>query len=186
MTGIDISEPMLERARHRARQLDEPELELRQMDARELAFPTAVFDHVFAPYVISVVPEPEKVMTEIARVCKPGGTVIVVNHFHHPKQPVRWFEKALTPASQWLGFRLDVPIDVVTSTRGLRQISVVPVNSSANASFQEPVTPWACGAGAAGCAAAAGLTTMADTTALLTLAEKPRSRRPSETDRHSE
>lgn len=128
VTGIDISEPMLERARHRARQLEGPELELRQMDARKLAFPTAAFDHVLAPYVISVVPEPEKVMTEIARVCKPGGTVIVVNHFHHPKQPLRWFEKALTPASQWLGFRLDVPIDVVTSTSGLRRISVVPVN----------------------------------------------------------
>ncbi len=128
VTGIDISEPMLEQARQRAELLEGPDLELRQMDARELAFPTATFDHVLAPYVISVVPEPRKVMAEIARVCKPGGTVVVVNHFHHPRQPLRLFERALTPASQWIGFRLDVTMDVVTRTPGLRQVGVSPVN----------------------------------------------------------
>jgi phosphatidylethanolamine/phosphatidyl-N-methylethanolamine N-methyltransferase len=128
VTGIDISEPMLDQARQRAEVLEGLDLELRQMDAREIAFASATFDHVLAPYVISVVPEPQKVMAEIARVCRPGGTVIVVNHFHHPRQPLRLFEKALTPASQWVGFRLDVPMGVVTCTPGLRQIGVVPVN----------------------------------------------------------
>ncbi len=128
ITGIDISEPMLEQARGRAEVSDGLDLELRQMDARKLAFPAEMFDHVLAPYVISVVPEPARVMAEIVRVCKPGGTVIVVNHFRHHRQPLRWLEKSLTPVSQWAGFRLDVAMDVVTSTPGLRPLKVVPVN----------------------------------------------------------
>ena len=119
ITGIDISEPMLEQARQRADALGRENVTLRVMDAREIRFPDASFDHVLAPYVISVVPEPNKVMSEIRRVCKPGGTVIVVNHFLSPSPIVGFAEKLLTPVSQWIGFRMDLPVDVVTSTPGL-------------------------------------------------------------------
>jgi len=128
VTGIDISEAMLDRAREREEALGRSDIDLRLMDARELTYPDATFDHVLAPYVISVVPEPRKVMAEIRRVCKPGGTVVVVNHFNHRNPVVRSVEGLLTPASQWIGFRLDLPLEVVTTTRGLETISVQRVN----------------------------------------------------------
>jgi phosphatidylethanolamine/phosphatidyl-N-methylethanolamine N-methyltransferase len=128
VTGIDISEAMLDRAREREEALGHSDIDLRLMDARELTYPDATFDHVLAPYVISVVPEPRKVMAEIRRVCKPGGTVVVVNHFHSRNPVVRAVEGLLTPASQWIGFRLDLPLEDVTSTPGLETVSVQRVN----------------------------------------------------------
>jgi len=128
ITGIDISEAMLAQARERAEQLKRPDIDLRVMDARELTYPDATFDYVLAPYVISVVPEPRKVMTEICRVCKPGGTVLVVNHFRSRNRVVRALETLLTPASQWVGFRLDLPIEHVTDTMGLEVARVERVN----------------------------------------------------------
>lgn len=128
ITGVDISEPMLVQARERAEAMGRSDVDLRLMDARELAFPEAAFDHVLAPYVISVVPEPHRVMAEIRRVCKPGGRVMVVNHFLSPNPVLRLIEHALTPASRWIGFRLDLPIESVTDTPGLRTVEIERVN----------------------------------------------------------
>jgi phosphatidylethanolamine/phosphatidyl-N-methylethanolamine N-methyltransferase len=128
ITGIDISEAMLGQARERAEELGRTDVDLRLMDARKLGYPDATFDHVLAPYVVSVVPEPRQVMAEIRRVCKPGGTVLVVNHFRHRSWAVRPLEGLLTPATQWIGFRLDLPLEVVTGTPGLETVRVERVN----------------------------------------------------------
>ena len=128
VTGVDISEPMLEQARRRAERLDRRDLDLQLMDARDLVFADASFDHVLAPYVISVVPEPRRVMDEICRVCKPGGTVAVVNHFRSSLAPLGFLERLLTPASQWIGFRMDLPLAVVTDTAGLEVVDRRAVN----------------------------------------------------------
>lgn len=128
VTGIDISESMLNQAEERAETLDGLEIDLHRMDARSLEFPDGTFDHVLAPYVISVVPEPERVMAEIVRVCKPGGTIHVVNHFESPIAPVRWFERIFTPLTQWIGFRMDLPTEIVSSTEGLVVDGVEQVN----------------------------------------------------------
>jgi len=128
ITGIDISEPMLERARQRVERIGRQGVELRLMDARELHLADASFDHVLAPYVMSVVPEPERVMAEISRVCKPGGTVIVVNQFGSRFAPLALLERWLTPISQWIGFRLDLPLATVTEAAGLELVSVERVN----------------------------------------------------------
>jgi ubiquinone/menaquinone biosynthesis C-methylase UbiE len=81
VTGIDFSGEMLEKARKRVADGKLAHVkELRQMDARDLDFPDDYFDTVTAMHIVSVVPEPERVMAEIARVCKPGGS-------HH--QPFR-------------------------------------------------------------------------------------------------
>jgi phosphatidylethanolamine/phosphatidyl-N-methylethanolamine N-methyltransferase len=120
VTGVDISTEMLRQARARAERDGMDHVRLLQMDARQLAFPDASFDRVLAPYVISVVPEPERVMAEIARVCRPGGTVVVVNHFRSTSPILGTVERALTPASQWVGFRMDLPVDAIVRTVGLR------------------------------------------------------------------
>jgi len=128
ITGIDISEPMLERARQRVERIGRQGVELRLMDARELHLADASFDHVLALCVMSVVPEPERVMAEIRRVSKRGGTVIVVHQFGSRFAPLALLERWLTPISQWIGFRLDLPLATVTEAAGLELVSVERVN----------------------------------------------------------
>ena len=128
LTGIDISEPMLEHARDRLDALGRDGVVLRKMDAHALKFPDASFDHVVAPYVISVVAEPERVMREIRRVCRPGGTVIVVNHFLSENLLLATAERLLTPASQWLGFRMDLPVRIALDVPGLTLQAMERVN----------------------------------------------------------
>jgi phosphatidylethanolamine/phosphatidyl-N-methylethanolamine N-methyltransferase len=128
VTGVDIAEPMLDRARARLDSLGHDDVELRRMDARDLKFPDGSFDHVLAPYVISVVPEPARVLAEMARVCRPGGTVIVVNHFLSENPILGFFERVLTPASRWIGFQMDLPLASVLPVPGLDLVAVRRVN----------------------------------------------------------
>ncbi len=128
ITGIDISEPMLGRARQRLLELRRSDVRLRLMDARRLAFPDGAFDRVFAPYVISVVPDPDRVLAEMARVCRPGGMVVVVNHFLSEGRALGLLERAFTPLSQWIGFRMDLPADTVRRADGLELLDEERVN----------------------------------------------------------
>jgi phosphatidylethanolamine/phosphatidyl-N-methylethanolamine N-methyltransferase len=128
VTGIDISAPMLEQARARADDIGRAGVKLHVMDARLLAFADGSFEAVLAPYVISVVPDPAKVMAEIARVVRPGGTVIVVNRFRTENRAVQAFERLLTPLTCWVGFRLDLPLETVTGTPGLTVERIESVN----------------------------------------------------------
>jgi len=128
VVGIDISEPMLDRARTRLEGLEHASVRLENMDARAIAYGDGHFDKVLAPYVISVVPDPAQVMAEITRVCRPGGTVIVVNHFQSPFPPLAAVEHLLTPLSTWVGFRMDLPVLAVTRTPGLSLVRTKRVN----------------------------------------------------------
>ena len=77
---------------------------LRRMDARELDFPNESFGHVACMHVISVVPKPDRVMAEIARVARPGGTVVVVNHFQCDKGALTMAERMAAPLADFLGW----------------------------------------------------------------------------------
>ena len=89
------------------------------MDASALQFQEAAFDAVLAPYVISVVSDPRRVLAEMKRVCKPGGRLVVVNHFLSRNPLKASVEKALTPLSVHVGFRLDTPLTTVLQDPGL-------------------------------------------------------------------
>ena len=128
VVGIDISEPMLDVARTRLEGLDHASVILKIMDARSIGYDEGHFDKVLAPYVISVVPNPAKVMDEIVRVCRPGGTVIVVNHFQSAFRPLAALEHLITPLSTWVGFRMDLPVAAVTRTPGLTLVRTRRVN----------------------------------------------------------
>ena len=128
VVGIDISRPMLDRARTRLEGLGRASVRLELMDARAIAYGDGHFDKVLAPYVISVVPDPDKVMAEIARVCRRGGTVIVVNHFQSAFPPLAVLEHFITPLSTWIGFRMDLPVGQVTRTQGLAFVRKKRVN----------------------------------------------------------
>src|SRR5229473_3894407 len=84
VTGIDLSGPMLEKARDRVARKGIRNVRLLEMDAADLKFADETFDIVYAPYLISVVPDPIVVAREMRRVCRSGGRVIFLNHFRSP------------------------------------------------------------------------------------------------------
>ncbi|AUQ63778.1 class I SAM-dependent methyltransferase [Phaeobacter inhibens] len=114
VTGIDFSEDMLRKAKKRVAENKLHHVEaLRQMDARALDFPDATFDTVSAMHVLSVVPDPEKVMGEIARVLKPGGKVVITNHFLREQGVLAFIERVSAPFANVLGWHSDFEIDTV-------------------------------------------------------------------------
>ena len=111
VTGVDFSEAMLAKARSKVAEQHLTQVRsLRQMDARELDFPDASFDTVCAMHIMSVVPEPERVLSEMARVCRPGGHVLITNHFAaEGKGAMARFERLFAPLSDLLGWHSDFP-----------------------------------------------------------------------------
>ncbi len=108
VTGIDFSEAMLAKAQEKvAAQGLSRVAALRQMDARHLDFRDAAFDGVAAMHILSVVPEPERVMAEIARVLRPGGIVVVTNHFARTGGVLAAVERVAAPLSDLLGWHSD-------------------------------------------------------------------------------
>jgi phosphatidylethanolamine/phosphatidyl-N-methylethanolamine N-methyltransferase len=114
VTAIDLSPDMLKRARERVEreQLSHVE-DIIEMDAGDMSFPDNSFDVVVAMYVLTVVPEPRRVMQELQRVCKPGGEVIVVNHFSKTDGLRGRVEKALAPFASLLGWRPQFPMETL-------------------------------------------------------------------------
>src|SRR5690606_34410301 len=106
LAGIDISEPMLRKAKQRVREyrLDNVDL-LAVMDVNHLGFSDNSFDVVIAQYVITAVPDPEAALDEFARVVKPGGEIILVNHIGAERGARRVFERGFAPMARRLGWR---------------------------------------------------------------------------------
>lgn len=105
ITGIDLAPEMLEKARERIKAEGLKNISsLQVMDASDLQFPDASFDTVVGMYLITVVPDPEKVMRELARVTKPGGTVMLVNHFSQEDGLRGWVERQMAPFADVVGW----------------------------------------------------------------------------------
>jgi len=106
LVGIDISEPMLRKAQGRKRELKLDNVEaLSVMDVGHLGFPDESFDAVVAQYVITAVPDPDAALDEFARVLKPGGEIILVNHISAESGLRRTFELQFAPVARRLGWR---------------------------------------------------------------------------------
>lgn len=104
VTGIDLAPDMLERAHQRATENDWRHFRLLAMDAMSLDFPDDAFDYVNAFHVISVVPDPVRMMREIHRVCKPHGKITLINHFRSTKPLIGPLIGALDPITRRLGW----------------------------------------------------------------------------------
>lgn len=128
ITGIDLSPHMLARAQARVRRHRLDNVELHAMDAQALDFPDASFDKIVALYVASVVPDAAAMMRELRRVCRPGGQIVVVNHFSHERGWPRTLERKLSPLASLLGFEPDFPFDSFLSIAGLDLADMRPVN----------------------------------------------------------
>ncbi|NIJ31922.1 class I SAM-dependent methyltransferase [Sphingomonas oligoaromativorans] len=108
ITGVDISEPMLEKARQRVHALKLGHVEaIAVMDAENMDFPDNSFDVVVAQYVITSVPNPEKALDEFARVVRPGGEIVITTRVGAEQGLRGRIEKALMPVTSRLGFRTE-------------------------------------------------------------------------------
>ena len=105
VTGIDLAPEMLEQAQRKVSREGWRHIRLYQMDALDLRFPDGEFDYVTAFHVVSVVPDHASLMKEMVRVCKPGGTLVVINHFRSNRQWLATFIDKLDPLTRKLGWR---------------------------------------------------------------------------------
>lgn len=127
--GIDLSREMLAIARDQYPVSDYPQVcELLEMDAQDLKYPDNYFSGSVAMYVASVVPDPAAMMREMFRVTRPGGPVLVVNHFTSSKAFMRLIEQRLAPLSKRLGFRPDFCLEYFLACAGATPERVRGVN----------------------------------------------------------
>ncbi len=111
VVGIDLTGPMLEKGRERIEKLQLSHIELQQMDATQMAFPDNSFDSVMAAYVMTAVPTPHKVLAEMCRVCRPGGKVVLLNHFQNTHPLISRIEHRISPFCSRIGFRTDLTVE---------------------------------------------------------------------------
>jgi len=108
VVGVDISEPMLDKARNRIEKLKLKHIELiGVMDAETLEFPTASFDVVVAQYVVTAIPNPEKALDEFLRVVRPGGEIILTSRLGAETGVRGTIEKWLMPVTSRMGWRTE-------------------------------------------------------------------------------
>ena len=128
VVGIDLSSSMLEKARDRVWRKGLRNVRLQEMDAAHMTFADDSFDIVYAPYLISVVPDPVAVAREMHRVCRRGGRIIVLNHFRSPNRLLASIERAISPFTVHIGFKSDLDLPGFLAQAELEPISIEKVS----------------------------------------------------------
>ena len=128
VTAVGLSSDMLDRARARIARVGLTHVRLLEADAAHLTFGDESFDCVYAPYTISVVPDPIQVVREMCRVCRRGGRIVLLNHFRSTHRLLARVEQAISPATVHVGFKADLDQQMLLVQTGLRPISVEKVN----------------------------------------------------------
>jgi phosphatidylethanolamine/phosphatidyl-N-methylethanolamine N-methyltransferase len=129
ITGIDLSKEMLRKARERTRAESLVNVQaLHEMDAEATSFEDSSFDIAVGMFVASVVPNPKRLLTEMRRLVRPGGDILLINHFATAKGPRWWLERAMAPASRALGWHPDFAMDAIFSADDLARIETESVS----------------------------------------------------------
>jgi phosphatidylethanolamine/phosphatidyl-N-methylethanolamine N-methyltransferase len=128
ITGIDLSTPMLEKAHERIIEQGLRNSRVLEMDAAAMNFPDESFDIVYAPYLISVVPDPVKVAQEMKRVCRRGGRIVILNHFKSHNPIAARFDTLISPLTVHIGFKSDLDLNGFLTQAQLTPISIEKVN----------------------------------------------------------
>ena len=119
ITGIDVSQGMLDKAERRMRSLGRRNVNLVKMDASRLDFEDDSFDAVLAAYVISTVADPVGVVKEMKRVCKSDGSILFLNHFRSHNRVMGNAERILSPLFWRLGFQTNLDLPELLRETGL-------------------------------------------------------------------
>ena len=128
VTGIDLTSSMLDKARDRVAREGIRNVRLLEMDAADLKFADGTFDIVYAPYLISVVPDPVAVAREMGRVCRSGGRIIFLNHFRSANPVLAFFERLISPLTVHIGFKSDLDLTAFLTQSDLKPVSIEKVN----------------------------------------------------------
>ena len=112
VTGIDLAPDMLERAQDKVNRNGWRHVTLEQGDAQNLRFEDDSFDYVMAFHVVSVVPDPSRLIAEAERVCRPGGVITVINHFRSPRPWLASITNRLDPITRRLGWTTMEQVDI--------------------------------------------------------------------------
>ena len=127
VVGIDLSPDMLARAHRRAEEMPERDIRLYAMNAERMEFADDSFDCITLPYVLSVTPHPARLVQEIRRVCKPDGSILVLNHFSG--SPFwRLTEHAVRSVADRIGFRSDFAYEKHVLSYDWQVVSATSVN----------------------------------------------------------
>jgi phosphatidylethanolamine/phosphatidyl-N-methylethanolamine N-methyltransferase len=129
VTAIDLSASMLEKARERIEKEGLHHVRLLEGDAAQTTFADESFDSVYAPYTISVVPDPVRVAKEMCRVCRRGGRIVILNHFRSPNPLLSRIERAISPMTVHIGFKADLDLPAFLEHSGLTPVLIEKVNS---------------------------------------------------------
>lgn len=130
VTGIDISPDMLEKAKKNIKNLNLSKKNVLMMNGEQLKFKDDSFDKVVGMYVVSVTQNPDLLIREMKRVCKPNGDIYLVNHFSFDSDSkiLKLIEKGLMPVSKYLGWRPYFPFSEFNSYAKLNVQSISKVN----------------------------------------------------------
>jgi phosphatidylethanolamine/phosphatidyl-N-methylethanolamine N-methyltransferase len=130
VTGIDLAPDMLARARQKIVDNGWRHLKVIEMDALDLKFPDNSFDYVMAFHVVTVVPDPVRMIAEVKRVCKPSGKIVIVNHFTSDVPVLGTLTRSMDPLTRWLGWRTDLQLKPFIATTGLIIEKVYKINKT--------------------------------------------------------
>jgi ubiquinone/menaquinone biosynthesis C-methylase UbiE len=151
ITGIDMSAPMLDKARAKMASGKYPFVKaVHQMDAHQMTFADATFDCVVAQFVITLVANPEQVLSECHRVVKPGGRIILVNHLYSEVGVAAAVERWAAQKTRALGLRPEFPFARLqawaqsnASTTLVERRKVAPFGIYTLVCFERTLTPQA-------------------------------------------
>jgi phosphatidylethanolamine/phosphatidyl-N-methylethanolamine N-methyltransferase len=128
VVGVDISENMLKEAEQLIKKKKIKNASVKVMDATKLEFPDNHFDHVLGNLFISATTYPEKSLLEMKRVCKPGGVMVLMNHFKSESAVMGTVETVLSPVAHKLGFKSDLEMRPLLAAVGLEPKEIRKVN----------------------------------------------------------
>ncbi|HMH49377.1 MAG TPA: class I SAM-dependent methyltransferase [Candidatus Acidoferrum sp.] len=128
LIGIDLSQEMLDKAVERVQTLAMPNVTLKNMDATALDFADNEFDKALATYTISAVPDPVAVLREMRRVVKPGGVIVILNHFRSERRFASHLEDLVAPVCTRLGWKSNLAMNPLLAEVGLTPEQVTKVN----------------------------------------------------------
>jgi phosphatidylethanolamine/phosphatidyl-N-methylethanolamine N-methyltransferase len=128
ITGIDLSEAMLKKAQEKVEELGLANVTLKAMDATTMDFGESEFDAAVATYTISAVPDPVGVLREMRRVVKPGGGIVILNHFRSDRRLMGRLEDLVAPVCTRLGWKSNLALEPLLERVGLAPDVSMKVN----------------------------------------------------------